>query len=363
MSVSYQDYYETLGVKRTATAQEISKSYRSLARKFHPDVSKEKGAEDKFKAISEAYEVLKDPEKRKLYDQLGANWKAGQDFKPPPGWDDIFAQFGGAFDQQSGGGRGRTQQRGYGRQSGRGEQSATGSTSGATFSFGGGGAGGFSDFFDMLFGATAQGEPMGKRGSAKSAGPGGSRKPRTTAWGFGENEDSGDRRASLAVTPLEAINGGTKIIQLPSYTGGEGKKLKVKIPANTAHGSTIRLTGQGEPGSISKSKRGDLMLEIDVRPGDGYEIQGSNLTTKLKTSAWVAALGEKLDVNTPDGPVSLKIPAGTESGQQLRLRGRGLPIKGSKTRGDLILEISIIVPKNLTEEQRELWEKLAKISS
>lgn len=345
MSVSYQDYYEILGVSRTATAQEISKAYRALARKFHPDVNKEKGAEDKFKSISEAYEVLKDPGKRKLYDQLGANWKAGQDFKPPPGWEDIFAQFGG-FGEQPGTQQGGTQ-RGYGRQSGRGG-------AGGTFSFGGTN-GGFSDFFDMLFGAEAQQGSAEKRGTKN-----GTKRAKPSAWGFDNQQDSGDRRASLAISPLEAIHGGAKIIQLPSYTGGEGKKLKVKVPPNTPHGSTIRLSGQGESKSGSRSQRGDLLLEIDIRPGNGYEIAGNDLITKLRVPAWAAALGEKMEINTPDGLVAIKIPAGAESGQQLRLRGRGLPIKGRKARGDLLLEISIFAPKQLTAEQRELWEKLSK---
>lgn len=354
MSVSYQDYYETLGIKRTATAQEISKAYRALARKFHPDVNKEKGAEDKFKSLSEAYEVLKDPEKRKLYDQLGANWKAGQDFKPPPGWEDIFAQFGG-FGGTSGGDEGRGP-RSYGRQSGR--SRPAGGMGGATFSFGGSN-GGFSDFFDMLFGASAQ-EGFGEKRSGRNGGKSGGRRGKTAGFNFGDDTDSGDRRASLAITPLESIHGGSKIIQLPSSSGGEGKKLKVKVPAITPNGAIIRLSGQGEPKSGAKGERGDLLLEIEIRPGDNYDISGNDLLTKLKVPAWAAALGEKLEINTPDGLVAVKVPAGAESGQQLRLRGRGLPIKGSKNRGDLLLEISIFVPKNLSAEQRELWEKLAK---
>lgn len=319
MSVKFQDYYETLGVTRSASADEIQKAYRKLARKYHPDVNKEKGSEDRFKQLGEAYEVLKDPEKRARYDQLGANYKAGQDFRPPPGYEQFF----------------------QGRQSAGGEQ----------FSFGG-----FSDFFEALFGGAAGGMRGGMQfdpyeEAAASFGSGNRRSAatghRTTAGQRSSNRSTA-AHGEITISLEEAARGTTR--QLSLNEGNTVRTLDVKIPAGTIEGGKVRLGGA--------SAGRDVILEVHLAPHPKFQVSGHDLTTKLAISPWEAALGAKVSVALlGGGEVRITVPAGSDSDQRLRLKGKGLPRRNGEP-GDLLVELQIVVPKNLTQQERELFEKL-----
>lgn len=312
--MKFKDYYELLGVDRKATPDEIQKAYRKLARKYHPDVNKTKEAEDRFKEINEANEVLSNPEKRKRYDALGANWKAGQDFQPPPGWD---AQ-GGSF----------------------------------RFNFGSGGAtdfGGFSDFFEAMFGGA------GFAGGGFGGGAFGGGSPFGAGMGGGtgfHREAQPTMEAELTISIEDSIAGATKSIQLQEASG-RSRSLQVKIPAGTADGSTIRLAG--------KKGEGDVYLRVRLAEHPRYAVSGNDLVVKLPVTPWEAALGSKVDLVLPDGTIKLSVPAGSQSGSKLRLRGRGF--RGGKSeRGDVLAEIRIVVPTTLSATEREGFEKLAKTS-
>jgi curved DNA-binding protein len=319
MAVKYRDYYEILGIARTASQDEIQKAYRKLARKYHPDVSKAKDAEDRFKEIGEAYEVLKDPDKRSKYDQLGENWKSGQEFRPPPGWESQFS---------SGRGAGGTEFR---------------------WSSGGGD---FSDFFETLFGGA------GFR-DAFSRGRGG-QEPR---W----RQAGADHEATIRIGLEDAFRGSTKSITLQTQTTAptgqitvQEKNYEVKIPAGILTGQKIRLGGQGGEG-MGGGPRGDLYLKVEVEPHPIYRVEGNDLYLDLAITPWEAALGTELQISTLAGPVTMKIPAGTQTGQKLRLRGKGMPNpKGAQ--GNLYAVITIKVPKKLTERERELFEELQSVS-
>ncbi|AWV07158.1 DnaJ C-terminal domain-containing protein [Marilutibacter maris] len=290
--MQFKDYYETLGVEPSAGDAEIKTAYRRLARKYHPDVSKEPGAEDKFKAVNEAYEALRDPDKRRAYDQLRARgYRPGDEVQPPPGG------FGGGFD-------------------------------GAGFEeiFAGGGAGGgFSDFFESLFG-------QGRRGGG-FRGPGGPRGPSVPP--------RGDTRAKLAV-PLEAVyDGGSVRISI------NGKTLDVRVPKGVREGQAIRLAGQGE--------HGDLLLEIEYAAHPQFEVDGRNIIHVLPLAPWEAALGASLSVPTLGGAVEVKVPANSEAGRKLRLRGRGLP---GATPGDQIVELEVLAPRAENEAQKDAYTAL-----
>jgi curved DNA-binding protein len=284
-SMQFKDYYETLGVEPGAGEAEIKSAYRRLARKYHPDVSKEAGAEEKFKAVNEAYEALRDPQKRAAYDQLRARgYRPGDEVQPPPGG------FGGGF-------------------------------GGADFEeiFAGGGAGGgFSDFFENLFG-------RGRAGGFGGAAPG-----------------RGDTRAKLAVS-LESVYAGSN-----ARIGIGGKTLDVRIPKGIKPGQVIRLAGQGTRG-------GDLLLEIEYAAHPQFEVDGRNIIHALPVAPWEAALGATISVPTLGGPVELKIPALSESGRKLRLRGRGLP---GTPPGDQIVELEILAPRPHTAEQQAAYEAM-----
>jgi curved DNA-binding protein len=314
MAVKFQDYYETLGVGRNASEAEIKRAYRKLARKYHPDVNKDKEAEDKFKQINEAHEVLKDPKKRKLYDQLGPDWQAGQDFKPPPGWEDVH------FDFQTGPGA-------------------------EAFDSGGG----FSDFFEMLFGGRMAG--------------GGGASARQASWVMRGQ----DQEAGIEVSLEDAYHGATRTITLQGHeidSQGQvrptAQNLQVKIPPGVTDGTRIRLSGKGGAG-MGGGPAGDLYLRVHIMPHARFRVEGHDLLVEVPVTPWEAALGATVEVPVMDGTVNLKIPAGSQSGQRLRLRGKGLPKKGSE-RGDLFARLKIAVPKDLNEREKELFAEMAEIS-
>jgi curved DNA-binding protein len=322
MGVKFQDYYETLGVPRGATEQEIKKAYRRLAQKYHPDVNKDPAAEAKFKRINEAYEVLGDAEKRKKYDTLGSNWRAGQDFTPPPDWKNVRFDFRGAPDM--------------GDESGFEE------------------FGGFSDFFSELFG--------GRFGQAVRSGSG----ARNARWAA---ERGQDHEAAITISLEDAYHGAHKTISLQAAEMDERGRARhktrtyeVRIPPGAAEGTRIRLSGQGSAGPGGGAP-GDLYLHVHVAPHPVYKVNGHDIEMPLPLTPWEAALGAKVTVSTLAGTVSLNIPPRTQSGQHLRLRGKGLPGKGREPGGDLILETRIAVPERLSARERELFEALAHESS
>jgi len=323
MAVKFQDYYEVLGVPRTASEAEISKAYRKLARKYHPDVSKEKGAEEKFKQIAEAHAVLKDPEKRKKYDALGPNWQAGEDFTPPPGWQEFHFEFPG------GTGRGRRAGSGFGDL-----------------------GDGFSDFFEMLFG-----EGMGGFGRRAA-------QPEADFWSTREQAQEADLTISLE----EAYRGVSKSIVLQTVEHGPdgtarsvSKRYEVKIPPGVTEGSRIRLAGQGSARSGRKG-HGDLFLRVHLAPHPIFKLDKYDLLVEVPVSPWEAVLGAKIDVPTLDGVVQMTLPPGTQGGKRFRLRGKGLPV-GRGERGDLYATIQVSVPHALTPKERELFQELGKVSS
>jgi len=305
--MEYKDYYKLLGVSRDASQDDIKRAYRKLARKYHPDVNREADAEERFKEVSEAYEVLKDPEKRRAYDQLGANWKQGQNFEPPPGWE---THFGG----EPGG-------------------------------MGGFGGGDFSDFFSTLFGGG-----MGGMGGARRG-----------ARGFRARGQ--DQRARLRISLEDAYRGATRTIQLqvPEYDAQgnavtRNRTINVKVPAGVTEGQQIRLSGQGSPG-LGGGTRGDLFLQVEFEPHRHFTAQGRDIYLNLPLTPWEAALGARVKVPTLGGTVDLSIPAGARSGQKLRLKGRGLP---GKNPGDQYVVLQIVAPKPRSDDQRELYERMAR---
>lgn len=288
--MQFTDYYETLGLEPSAGEAEIKTAYRRLARKYHPDVSKEAGAEDKFKAVNEAYEALRDPAKRSAYDQLRARgYRPGDEVHPPPGG------FGGG---QGGGGDFEE------------------------IFAGGGAGGGFSDFFENLFGRGKS--AGGYAGNARSAPP-----PR------------GDTRARLAVSLETVFEGGSVRISV------NNKTLDVRVPKGIRPGQLIRLAGQGT--------HGDLLLEIEYAAHPQFEVDGRNVIHVLPLAPWEAALGATISVPTLGGPVELKIPANSEAGRKLRLRGRGLP---GTPAGDQIVELEVLAPRPETPAQHDAYETM-----
>lgn len=305
--MEFRDYYKVLGVDRKAAADDIKKSYRRLARKYHPDVSKEKDAEQKFKEVQEAYEVLKDPEKRAAYDQLGSEWKSGQQFRPPPEWASGFEFSGGA------------RPRGAGAQAFEDE--------------------GFSDFFASLFGGASPFAGNGRR----------------------QQQAGRDHHARIELDLEEAFGGGTRTLELkkpelkPDGTIElRSHAVRVTIPAGVTDGQLIRLTGQGEaaPGG---GRAGDLYLEARIRPHRLYQLEGRDITLTLPVAPWEAALGATVTVPTLGGAVDMQVPAGAQSGQRLRLRGRGLP---GQPPGDEYVQLKIVLPPANSPEARALYEQM-----
>ena len=301
--MEFKDYYTLLGVERDASQAEIKRAYKKLARKYHPDVSKEANAEDRFKEIGEAYEALKDPEKRAAYDQLGKNWKAGQDFNPPPDWDAGFEFSGGGF---------------------------TGSEAD------------YSDFFESLFG---QGFGSAHAGHQRG----------------GYNTRGEDHHAKVLIDLEDAYNGATRSITLQSpeldnsgHVVNKQRTLNVKIPKGVKQGQRIRLSGQGSAG-MGGAAAGDLYLEIEFRPHRFYRADGHDIYLDLPLTPWEAALGASIKVPTPNGPVDLKIAEGTKNGRKLRLKARGIP---SSPPGDLYVVAQITLPPADSEAARELYKKM-----
>jgi curved DNA-binding protein len=315
MPVQYKDYYETLGVPRTATADEIKKSFRKLARQYHPDVAKDKKrAEEKFKEINEAYEVLSDSAKRKKYDELGADWKSGAEFRPPPGWD---------------GSPGRPP-RGQGR-AGQGAENFD-------FHFGGTG---FSDFFEQMFGST------------------GARRGGFSAFRNQEDEEAAERgrdvEGDIMVTLEEAARGSIRTVSVRHNSRTDTHQ--VKIPPGVAEGQRLRIPGRGEYGS-GGGQSGDLYLRVRIAKHPDFEVDGHNLIYEADIAPWEAVLGTEISVPTLDGHVHIKIPSGTQTGQKLRVRNRGL---GGK--GDLFVVTRIAVPPKVSDAEKKLWEQLRKEST
>ena len=314
MVVQFRDYYETLGVSKTASEDEIKSAFRKLARKYHPDVAKDKKeAEEKFKQINEAYEVLTDPEKRRKYDQLGENWNQPGGFQPPPQWG--------------------------GRQPGGGFYGGSGENGGVEFEFGGTG---FSDFFEAFFG--------GGRG-------------RSAFGGFGQRgtmaERGSDVEADIMVTLEEALHGSTRQVSLRRAGSKKTETYQVKIPRGVREGQRIRLAGQGEAGERG-GKSGDLFLRVRLARHPDFSVEGSDLVHEVKIAPWQTVLGDQIIVPTLEGNARLKLPPGTQGGQRFRLRGRGLPgVSGQ--RGDLYVVVQIAVPKKLSDSERKLWEQLAQL--
>lgn len=342
MAVQYKDYYESLGVPRNASDSEIKKAFRKLAREYHPDVAKDKKkAEERFKEINEAYEVLGDPAKRKKYDQLGANWKSGAEFRPPPGWENFMG--------------GRTYQRG--------------GTQGQAFDFEFGNTG-FSDFFEQLFGA--------RRGDMGGFG-------RTAEFA---EEDFGERgrdiQGDILVTLEEVMRGAVRSVSVrrrqkclscdgtgrrgmrtcPNCDGsGQQEKsetYQVKIPAGVTEGQRLRLAGRGEAGT-GGGAAGDLFLRVRLAKHPDFAVAEHNLIYEAELSPWEAVLGANISVPTLTERVNIKIPPGTQNGQKLRVRGRGLPNREGQ-KGDVIVVARIEVPVKVTDAERKLWEQLARQS-
>jgi curved DNA-binding protein len=318
--MEFRDYYKVLGVERAASADQIKAAYRRLARKYHPDVSKEPNAEARFKEMQEAYEVLKDLEKRAAYDQLGANWKAGEQFRPPPDW-------GSGFEFSGGAGRAGGARRGAGR----------GRWSGAGAEDGGFADQDFSDFFSSLFGG---GSPFARGGGGGAA---------------------RDHHARVGIELEEAYRGTTRTLELrrpevkpDGLVELRTHTVRVTIPAGVTEGQLIRLAGQGAP-AAGGGQVGDLYLEVHLQPHRLFALEGRDVTLTLPVAPWEAALGASVTVPTLGGSVEMHIPAGAQSGQKLRLRGRGLP---GNPPGDQYVQLKVVLPPANSPQAKALYEEM-----
>jgi len=299
--MEFKDYYKILGVERDATEDDIKRAYRKLARKFHPDVNKEDGAEAKFKEVGEANDVLSNPEKRAAYDQLGKDYKSGQEFRPPPDWDAGF-EFSGRS-----------------------------------------GTGDFSDFFEAIFGG-ARAERHGRS--------------HATFHMRGE-----DHHAKILIDLHDALEGASRTITLrvpelddSGHVLVRDKSLTVQIPKGVTEGQSIRLKGQGSPGA-GGGPAGDLYLEIRFKPDSRYRVVGKDLYLDLPVAPWEAALGASVKMPTPQGAIMLKIPPGSVHGRELRVRGRGIP---ATPPGDLYAVLKIVWPPANNDKARQIYEEMAK---
>ena len=300
--MEYKDYYKILGVTRDATPDEIKRAYRKLTRKYHPDVSKEPDAEKKFKDLGEAYEVLQDPKKRAAYDQLGTGWQTGQEFRPPPNWEERFASRGGGFTAVD--------------------------------------AEDFSDFFASLFGGAAS---QGQR--------------RRTAFHASDK----DIHAKIQIDLEDSYHGATRTITLQfPEVDSQGRirtresMLNVRIPKGVTAGQQLRLSGKGALG-LGKEEVGDLYLEVEFKTHPIFRVEGKDIYLDLPVTPWEAALGAKVKTPTPGGIVDLTIPAGSSTGSKLRLRGRGLP---GNHAGDLYVVLQIALPPADNQKAKELYQRM-----
>ncbi len=319
MAAKFQDYYSTLGVSREATPEEIKKAFRRLARQHHPDTAKDKkAAEEKFKEINEAHEVLSDPEKRRKYDQLGARWnEAG----PPPEWS--------------------------------GEQWQSAGPEGQEFHFGGTG---FSDFFEQFFGGGRRyGFPQGFEEEAPAG-----------AARSGRARRGHDIEGDILVTLEEAMHGTQRPISLQTVNRSTGAvethSFEVRIPPGATDGRRIRVPGQGEPGR-SGGAAGDLYLRVRHAAHPDFTTREADVYHELDAAPWEAVLGAEVVVPTLDGSIRLRIPPGSSDGQQLRVRGRGLPKGKSGERGDFFVTVNVVLPAQISDAERKLWEQLRSVST
>ncbi len=322
MSVKFKDYYRTLGIRRNATRDEIRKAFRRMARLYHPDINRRPAAEVMFKEINEAYEVLRDTEKRKKYDALGVNWRAGQDFSPPPNWN------------RSPGGFGRTEKK-------------------ETFERDTKRRWGFSEFFHTLFGAG-----LGRFKNTNH---------NSEAFHAEETQRGPDVEADLEITLEEAYLGAKKSLELYVQESGpdgrtivQRKRYEMKIPPGTRTGTRIRLRGQGGKGT-GNGRAGDLYIRVRLAQDQNFQVNNFDLESEIPVTPWEAALGAQIEVPTMDEPVTLRLPAGTYSGKILNLKGKGL-LKKNGSRGDLFVKIKIVVPVCLSSEERRLYRELSRVS-
>ncbi|OUS15947.1 cytochrome C biogenesis protein [Gammaproteobacteria bacterium 50_400_T64] len=300
--MEFKDYYDTLGLARDVTQDEIKRAYRKLARKYHPDVSKEDDAEQKFKALGEAYEVLKDPEKRAAYDQLGANWQGGQDFNAPPDWDTGFEFSGGGFTQ--------------------------------------GGGEAYSDFFESLFGQSF----------------------RDAGRQHPHSQQGGDRHARVVIDLEDSLNGATRKITFhvpevdpQGHVKTRERVLNIKIPKGIAPGQSIRLAGQGDPGA-GDGKAGNLYLDVEFKKHPLYRLDGADISIDVPVAPWEMALGASIKVPTPSGLVDVKIPAGSAHGKKLRFKDKGL---SGKTPGHFYVVLKVVLPPADSPEAEKAYQTMA----
>ena len=305
--MEFKEYYKTLGVEQTASADEIKKAYRTLARKYHPDVSKEADASARMAEVNEAYAVLSDPEKRAAFDKLAQRRAAGRDFQPPPGWDAGF-DFSNASSPA-------------------------------------GNDGDFSEFFNTLFSRAAQ----GRRGGGANA-----------------QMRGGDHHARISIALADAYDGAARPLALREARLDDSgnvvtaeRVLDVRIPKGVKQGQSIRLRGQGSPG-LNGGPAGDLYLEIEFEPDARYRIEGRDVTQTVAVAPWEAALGASIEVPTPSGPLEVNVPTGSNNGRKLRLKGRGIPGAGGAEAGDLYLELELALPPANSEKARELYQTMAR---
>ena len=307
--MEFKDYYKIMGVERGASQDELKRAHRKLARKYHPDVSKEANAEERFKELGEAYDVLKDPEKRAAYDRLGANWKSGQDFQPPPDWNAGFETRGSGFDDQA--------------------------------------AGDHSDFFESLFRQAR---------ASQSAGGGGASRD------HGFHAKGQDSHAQIQISLEEAYHGGARkvTLQMPAVDAQghlimREHPIEFTIPRGVRAGQRIRLAGQGGPG-MGQGQAGDLYLEVAFLPHKHYRVDKHDVYLDLPVAPWEAALGATIEVPTPSGTVALTVPAGSSEGRKLRLKGRGIP---AKTPGDFYFVLKIALPPASSDAAKALYQNMA----